>query len=170
MSEKVSMDANDFPFDAGVVVSSGPYRFSLLKWRQYYTNNVIFTKAITHEAFVGEYPEAAAALADSDRKTEQYRKLREQLGGMSLTDIMVAMAAKRVTIKADTVREAEDAPAGEDKAGMKDHAHAWGEGMTGEAEGHAHKIVDGVCQETMGHTHDAPAAAQPDDAGEKQED
>lgn len=139
------------PFDAGQTLTSGGYRWSLATFRQHYTLNVLGTRAILHEAWCKEFPEAAVALEESDKKLTAWEKVAgdpEKVG--ALMEMVGAMAVGK------SVKEAVHVP--------PEHTHSWGETETGEAEGHTHKIEDGKCVEAMGHTHDAPKAA-----AEKQE-
>lgn len=159
-------------FDSGESVASGGYRFPLTGWREYYTLNVLGTHAITHEAFCKEFPEAAAALEESDRKNARLNKMLENPQTIAaLTAVIEHLDAGKEVHLAEAAAEtpeenkkdvAPESPA-EDAVDQATDGHthkmsvdAQGNGTTDEVNGHTHQVQGGQCMAADGHTHEMP--------------
>lgn len=165
--------ATELPFDVGVVVEDFGYNWPLSAWRHYYHNNVVLTRAITHEQFARECPKALEALQTADA---QYRRMQEVLGDPAAYPVLVDLAQRIVreafttggapqamqgqftpqaVAQAQAEERAENEPANP-QAALAPHTHGYeaGQPTTIEANGHVHNIVNGECEECEGHTHD----------------
>lgn len=154
---------NQYLFDVGRRVASGGYDMPLLEWRQYYTINVRGTRAISHEQFCREFPEAAQALSESDAKQERLGKfLNNDQAMAALLEVVDHLdAGKAVHLVEAPAAQPGEAPSEQPAQGAGDHTHkmnmdAQGNGATDNVNGHAHDIKGGQCMAADGHTHAMP--------------
>lgn len=163
---------NQYIFDVGRRVASGGYNMPLLEWRSYYTINVIGTRAISHDQFCREFPEAAQALAESDARHQRMEKfLGNDQAMAALMEVVDHLEAGKsvhlVEAPMETPAEDQKDTAAETPAetavdqATDGHTHkmnmdAQGNGTTDEVNGHAHQLQGGQCMAADGHTHAMP--------------